>query len=53
MLGLGKGIGVSMTSEKQQTLLTLSILSIASILCKFTLNHFININNCFNLSISS
>lgn len=35
MMGLGKGIGVSMTSEKQQTLLTLSILSIAAVLCKF------------------
>lgn len=38
MLGLGKGFGISMTGEKQQTLLTLSILSIAAILCKFTAN---------------
>lgn len=32
MLGLSKGVGIRMTSEKQQTLLTLSILSLAAIL---------------------
>lgn len=40
MLGIGKELGISMTAEKQQTLLILSILSIAAILCKFLLQIF-------------